>query len=238
MFTYLGKFLVLLNAFVAVAVLAFAASAYVTRLDPAEAVDASGMKLTDKLKKADGLAATAQKGYAPELARVADAEAALFDLRKKIDARFAEAKGDKLFNIYDSNNSVLWDSPKERQLTAPGLEARALKGVDTLAKDLTDLRDAASVSIGKIDAAAVKLLALNTEVADLNAQWKWLDRIGKQSDKELAILEDLRVNWEGRGGSLTRRRNQLQARLESLTADPPAKVQNPAPPPAPFTLGR
>ena len=220
MTTYLGKLLVLLNAFAAVAVLAFAAAAYVTRLDPAEAVDAAGVKLTDKLKKADALAATAQKGYAPELARAMDTEAALFDLRRRVAARLAEADANRLYNIYDTNNSVVWESPKERELVGP--DNKPLKGLDAISKDLADRRAQAAESITKIDAAAARLNELNAEVADLNAQWKWLDRIAKRHDAELAVLDDVRVNWENRGGSLQRRRTQLQTRLDALGGPPPA----------------
>ena len=251
MFTYLGKLLVLLNAFAAVAVLAWAASAFVTRFDPNEAVDASGVKLTDKVKKANTAAAAAQVGYAPELARVGAAEARLEALRLKIDARLKQADESKFYNIYDSTGAakpdpdnpdaldrverLVWDSPADREIK--GLNGKSLRGVGVISKELADERAAASASIEAMEASVKNLNALNAEVVALNDRFAWLEGIGKRHDTEIATLVDLRVNWENRSGSLLRRRTQLIGRLDDLKVAPMKVGAAPAVPgPSALTL--
>lgn len=254
MFTYLGKLLVLLNAFGAVAVLAWAVSAYVTKFDPNEAVDVTGEKLTDKVKRLDSAALTAQKGYAPELARVANAEYWLFDVKEKIDARLQQAETGSFFDIYESTGTranpndkdnpvnpnpldrvdrVVWTSDKSREIK--GLDGKPLSGVTTITKQLTDEQTAAAESIAAMKVSVDELTALNVQIAALNDRYAWLDVIDKRHTAEIGVLVDLRVNWENRGGSLQRRRNQLIGRLEDLknkaSAVPPAPTG-----PSAFTL--
>ena len=242
MFTYLGKFLVLLNAFAAVAVLAWAASAYFTRVDAAEAVDVSGEKLTDQVKRLDRAAVAAQAGYAPELDRVAVADARLFDLKAKIAARLQQAETGTFYNIYldpgpnqrdpsdpnalDRVGRLTWESPMNRQIK--GLDGQALRGVEQMTKELADEQKAASDHIAAIQKSVQELTTLNTHIAALDARYKWLEEVGKRHEAEIPVLADLRVNWENRGGSLLRRRNQLIRRLEDLTG---SKVGAAAPPP-------
>ena len=235
--TYLGKLLVLLNAFAAVAVFAFAASAYVTRVDAVDAVDANGVKLTDKVKKANEAAVAAQGGYPDAVAKVSAAEAALFLQKGRIEARLNEASDDKLFNIYDATGQVTWDSLKGRELK--GLDGNPLKGVDIIEKQLADEQTAAAESTATMKKATDTLLALDTEIATLNDRHAWLDVIGKRHAAEIGVLIDSRVNWENRGGSLDRRRNQLIGRLEDLKGKvgaaapvPPGPAALTAPPPA------
>lgn len=257
MFTYLGKLLVLLNAFAAVAVLAWAVSAYATHVDPAEAVDAAGEKLTDKVKRLDRAAATAQTGYAPELARVTDAEARLFDLRKKIADRLQQAEGGVFYDIHETAGAkdptnpnafdrvgrLVWTEDPKR--VVKGLDGKPLRGVTQMTADLTSEQKAAGAHIEAI-ALLVKgdrennidgLATLNEDIDKLDARYKWLTAVNLKHAAELPVLADLRVNWENRSGSLQRRRNQLILRLEDLkgskvgVAAPPAVT-----PPTSFTL--
>lgn len=229
MLTYLGKLLVLLNAFAAVAVLAWAVSAYVTKFDPNEAVDVAGEKLTDKVKRLDAAAGTAQRGYPPELLRVAAAEQRLFDIKGKIAARLQEAETGTFYeitenpgvrgtpanpNAIDRVDRLVWTSEKGKELL--GEDDKPLRGVAAITKEWTDEQKAAADSIDAVKKSAERLNALNAEIAALNDRYAWLDVIGKRHDAETAVLVDLRVNWENRSGSLQRRRTQLIGRLEDL----------------------
>ncbi len=244
MFTYLGKFLVLLNAFAAVAVLAWAASAYFTRVDAADAVDTAGEKLTEKVKRLDDRAAKVQTGYAPELGRVADADARLQDLRAKVAARLEQADKGTFYNIELARggakdpanpNAVSrvgnydWTTDPARQIKS--LDGKTpLAGVDQMRKSLIDQQTDASTHIDGIEKAVKAQTLLNADIDTLNARFAWLDERFKKHEIETPVLADLRVNWENRGGSLARRRNQLLLRLDDLKG---AKVG--VVPPAPTT---
>lgn len=255
MFTYLGKFLVLLNAFVAVAVLAWALSAYATRVDPTEAVDPYGEKLTDKVKRLDSAAATAQKGYEPELVRVAAAEARLFDLRAKITARLDQAEKGTFYDIYlaptagtplppnpldptglERVDRVVWDNDPKRLIK--GLDGKDLRGVAIMAKELADEQKAATDHIAAIQKSVDQLSVLNQQIVALDARHKWLTAVAERHAAETPVLADLRVNWENRAGSLQRRRNQLLTRLEDLKGSKVGAAAPPTvtPPASSFTL--
>lgn len=230
MFTYLGKFLVLLNAFAAVAVLAWAVSAYTTHVDPAEAIDTGGEKLIDKVKRLDKTAAVAQTGYAPELARVADAEARLFDLRDKIAKRLDQAESGTFYDIYETPGAsrpnpldpggldrvdrVVWENDPKRAIK--GLDGKPLRGVIQMTADLTSQQATAGAHIDALQKSVQQLAALNTQIDALDARYEWLTAVALKHAAELPVLADLRVNWENRSGSLQRRRNQLLLRLEDL----------------------
>lgn len=241
--TAIGKFLVLLNAFAAVAVFAWAVSAYATHIDPAEAVDPNGEKLTDKVKRFDRAAVTAQNGYAPELARVTDAEARLFDLRKRIDDRLKQADSGVFYDIYDSPQTggkdptnpnavdrygrLVWSDKDEPKRVIKGLDGKPLRGVDPMTADLKAEQDAAGAHVLAIKQKVDELTALNAEVNKLDARYEWLTKVNLKHAAEIPVLADLRVNWESRSGSLQRRRSQLILRLEDLTG---GKVGAAAPP--------
>lgn len=230
MLTYLGKLLVLLNAFAAVAVLAWATSAYVTKVDPNEAVDVAGERLTAKVKRLDATAKVAQRGYAPELVRVGQAEQRLADIRGKIAGRLEEAETGTFFNIYadepdaapprlnpnalDRYSPLRWDSPKGQELK--GEDLKPLKGVAVISKEWTDELRAASEAIAATKLSVEDMTALNADIAALNARYAWLEEIDRRHTAETAVLVDLRVTWENRGGSLQRRRSQLINRLDDL----------------------
>lgn len=254
MLTYLGKFLVLLNAFAAVAVVAWAVSAYSTRVDAVDAVDTAGEKLVDKVKRLDKRAADAQVGYAPALGQVADADARLADLRANIAKRLKQADGGTFYNIYttagpnvkdpanpnalDRVDRVVWtDDPKQQ---VKGLDGKPLAGVQQVRKLLDDEQKAAGASIDAIERSVKALTGLNAEVAALDARYAWLEEVGRRHEAELPVLADLRVNWENRSGSLARRRTQLLLRLEDLKGSKvgtsPVPTVPPPAGPADFTL--
>ncbi len=227
MLTYLGKFLVLLNAFAAVAVLAWAAAVYFTRVDAADAVDTSGEKLTEKVKRLHERAVKVQAGYAPELDEVAKADARLFALRGNIARRLDQSEKGVFYDIYgprvaDPTNpnavtrvgNYVWTDDPARQVKA--LDGKALAGVDQMRKSLIDEQTAASTHIDGIEKSVKALTVLNGDIDGLNARYAWLDERFKKHEIEAPVLADLRVNWENRGGSLQRRRNQLILRLEDL----------------------
>ncbi len=242
MFTYLGKFLVLLNAFAAVAVLSWATAAFFTRVDAADAVDTAGEKLTDKVKRLDDRAFKVQTGYAPELDRVAEADARLQDLRAKVAARLEQADTGTFYNIELARggakdpanpNAVTrvgnydWSTDPARKILS--LDKKTpLAGVEQMRKSLIDQQTDAAAHITVIDKAVKELTVLNADVDTLNGRFAWLDERLKKHEIETPALADLRVNWENRGGSLARRRNQLLLRLDDLKG---AKVG--AVPPAP-----
>jgi hypothetical protein len=248
--TAFGKFLVLLNAFGAVAVLAWAVSAYATRIDPAEAVDTSGEKLTDKVKRLDRAAVAAQSGYAPELARVTDAEARLFDLRAKIDARLKQAEGGVFYDIYaspgqsqpnpldphafDRVDRLVWENDPKRVIK--GLDGTPLKGVKDMTDALSSQQKAAKDSVDAIKASVATLADLNAQIDALDARYKWLTAVNLKHAAEIPVLADLRVNWENRSGSLQRRRNQLITRLEDLKGSKVGTAPPTVTPPSSFTL--
>jgi hypothetical protein len=254
MLTYLGKFLVLLNAFAAVAVVAWAVSAYCTRIDAVDAVDTAGEKLVDKVKRLDKKAADAQAGYAPALGQVADADARLAALREQIAKRLKQANEGTFYNIYtvagpnvkdpanpnalDRVDRVVWaDDPKQQ---IKGLDGKPLQGVQQVQKLLEDEQKAAGASIDAIDRSIKALTDLNAEVTALDVRYAWLEEVGRRHEAELPVLADLRVNWENRSGSLSRRRTQLLLRLEDLKGSKVGAVPVPTVPtpanPADFTL--
>src|SRR3954454_9410054 len=109
MLTNLGKLLVLLNAFAAVAVLSWAPSAYFPRVDAVDAVDAAGENLVAKVKRLDKKAAEAQVGYAPALEEVARADARLYDLKVQIAKRLKQADDGVFYDIHESQPAVARD---------------------------------------------------------------------------------------------------------------------------------
>ena len=244
MFTYLGKFLVLLNAFAAVAVLAWSAAVYFTRVDAADAVDTTGEKLVDKVKRLNDRAVKVQAGYAPELDEVAKADARLFVLRQNIERRLDQSEKGVFYDIYGPRmdrdpvnpnaitrvGNYVWTDDPARQIKA--LDGKPLVGVDEMRANLIREQTAAVTHIEGIEKSVKVLTVLNGEIDTLNARYAWLDERAKKHDAEMPFLADLRVNWENRGGSLSRRRNQLLLRLEDLKG---AKVG--AVPPAPAPTG-
>jgi len=251
MLTNLGKLLVLLNAFASVAVLSWAAAAFFTRVDAVDAVDAAGEKLVDKVKRLDKKAAEAQIGYAPALEEVARADARLYDLKAQIAKRLTQADGGVFYEIHDTQPAVrdssnpsaferfgriVWtDDPKR---VVKGLDGKPLAGVDQMRKNLIDEQTAASNSIDGIEKSVKALTGLNAEVDTLDARHAWLKEVARRHEAEMPVLADLRVNWENRGGSLQRRRNQLLLRLEDLKGAKVGAAPTVTPPgnPAVFTL--
>jgi hypothetical protein len=253
MLTYVGKFLVLLNAFAAVAVLAWSVAAYTTRVDAADAVNpVSGEKWVDEVKAWDAKAKDVQRGYAPALKDVADAEARLYTLREQIARRLKQADDGKFYDIYvtpqggakDNPNSfervgrIDWSDDPKREVK--GLDGKPLAGVLQMRANLVREQEAASGHIATLEKAAKELTALNAEITALDARYAWLQEVAKRHEAEYPVLVDLRVNWENRGGSLQRRRNQLLLRLDDLKGSKVGAVAPPAAPaptgPAAFTL--
>lgn len=230
MLTNLGKLLVLLNAFAAVAVVSWAVAAYCTRVDAADAVDAGGENLVAKVKRLNDAAAKVQTGYAPALEEVARADARLYELKGQIDKRLKQADGGVFYEIHDSQPAgardpanpnafervgrIVWTDDPKRQVK--GLDGKPLAGVDQMRKLLIDEQTAASASIDAIGKSVSELTKLNGEVDALDARQAWLQEVLRRHDAEMPVLADLRVNWENRGGSLERRRTQLILRLEDL----------------------
>lgn len=248
MFTYLGKFLVLLNAFASVVVIAWALAAYLTRVDPVDAVDATGENIVEKVKRLDKRATEVQAGYAPELGRVAEADARLQDLRVKIAARLDQSEKGKFYDIYavrggqkDPTNpnavakvgNIIWAEDPAREIKA--LDGKPLAGVDQMRKSLIDEQSASSTHIDGIERSVKALTVLNGEIDTLNARYAWLDERMKKHEQEMPVLADLRVNWENRGGSLLRRRTQLLLRLDDLKG---VKVGSPSPSPSAITTNK
>ncbi|MCU0704167.1 MAG: hypothetical protein MUF18_09360 [Fimbriiglobus sp.] len=245
--TAIGKFLVLLNAFVSVAVLSWALSAFLTHIDAADAVDATGEKLTEKLKRLNDKATQVQAGYAPALEEVARADARLYELKGRIAARLKQADDGVFYDIHmaratgrdvanpnglDRVGRIDWTDDPTRVIK--GLDDKPLAGVEQMRKNLIDEQKAASDSIDALDRSAKALTVLNAEVTTLDARYAWLDEVLKRHEAEIPVLEDLRVNWQNRGESLQRRRGQLIRRLDDLKG---SKVGvSPAEAPSPTVL--
>ncbi len=253
MLTYVGKFLVLLNAFAAVAVLAWSVAAFTTRVDAVDAVNpVSGEKWVDEVKAWDAKAKDVQRGYAPALKDVADAEARLYTLRDQIARRLKQADDGVFYDIYVTPQGGAKDNPSsfervgridwndDPKRVIKGLDGKPLAGVDQMRKSLLDEQNAASAHIDAIEKAVNTLAALNADVTALDARYAWLQEVAKRHEAEYPVLVDLRVNWENRGGSLQRRRNQLLLRLDDLKGSKVGAVSPPAVPapagPAAFTL--
>lgn len=251
MLTTVGKVLVLLNAFAAVAVIAWALSAFLTRVDAADAVDASGEKLTDKVKRLDTAAVAAQRGYAPALDRVAEADARLFVLKDNIAKRLKQADEGVFYeireapgpgvkdptnpNALDRYGRIVWTDDPAKQIK--GLDGKPLAGVAQMRKNLIDEQTASVAHIDAIEKSIKALTGLNAEVTALDGRYSWLEEVGKRHTAELPVLGDLRVTWENRSGSLQRRRNQLLLRLDDLKGAKVGAVPTvPAPGPASITL--
>lgn len=248
MLTYVGKFLVLLNAFAAVAVLAWSVAAYTTRVDAADAVNpVSGKKWVDEVKDWGDDARSVQRGYAPALKEVTDAETRLYTLRANIARRLKQADDGVFYDIYDTKPGGAKDNPNNFERVGPPIwtddPSRVMKsedkktplaGVGQMQKSLLDEQTAASGHIDAIEKAVKTLTALNADITALDARYAWLQEVAKRHEAEYPVLVDLRVNWENRSGSLQRRRNQLLLRLDDLKG---SKVGAVAPPVAPAPTG-
>jgi hypothetical protein len=253
MLTYVGKFLVLLNAFAAVAVLAWSVAAYTTRVDAVDAVNpVTGEKWVAEMGEwngkdgKDSRAREIQKGYAPALKEVADAEARLFVLRGQIARRlkqaddgvfykiFADQKGGIRANPTDFERVGALDWTDDPKRVETGQDQKTpLAGVIAMRKNLEDQQAAASAHLDAIVKAVDQLTALNADITALDARYAWLQEVAKRHEAEYPVLVDLRVNWENRSGSLQRRRNQLLLRLDDLKGAKVGAVPPPAVPAGP-----
>jgi hypothetical protein len=232
MITNLGKLLVLLNAFAAVAVLSWAMSAYLNRQDSDLAVDANGEKLTDKVKRLNGELNVAQSVFGPEYAAVNEAELRLEDIRRKIAAHDAQTQSGVFFNIFDDNPTavdpanpkaldnrrrILW-LPLAADRQIKGVDGTPLKGVDAVQKELQDEGRKIADAITALKASVKASDALSVEITALNARTARLQRILLAFNDETVYLGDQQVNWDDRIATLRKRNTQLQTRLTELSA--------------------
>ena len=251
MITNIGKLLVLLNTFVAVAILSWALAAYLNRQDSELAADEKGEKLTDKVKRLNGELNTAQAVFGPDFAAVGDAEVRLADIRARIAAHDAQTQGGTFFNIYDDapaapdpanpkgldkKRRVLW-LPLAADRQIKGVDGTPLKGVDAVQKELQDearkISDFTKSLKGTVDSSN----ALSVEIAALNARAARLQRILLALGDETFYLGDQQVNWDDRIATLKKRNTQLQARLTELaTGNKAAATPSAATTPATVTL--
>lgn len=246
MITNVGKLLVLLNAFVAVGVLAWSLSAYLNRQNPDDAVDEAGEKLTDKVKRLQAEANVAQTPVAPEFAAVAAAEARLADIKKKIAARLQEAETGTFYDIYEARaqgpdpndptgltrvRRVLWGQlDKGRQIV--GIDKTPLKGVEAMQKELQDESAKIQARVTGITTKVKESDVLSDEILAHDTRSARLRRILDGLTVTTEYQSDLRVNWDDRTATLQRRNRQLTGRLAELGAT----KADAAPPTATLTL--
>lgn len=247
MITSVGKLLVLLNAFVAVGVLAWSLSAYLNRQNPEDAADEAGEKLTDKVKRLQAEANVAQTAVAPEFAAVAAAEVRLADIRTKIAARLKEAETGTFYDIYETRSQapdpndptgltrvrrVLWGQlDKSRQIL--GIDKTPLKGVEAMQKELQDESSKIQASVKGIGEKVDESNRLSDEILAHDTRAARLRRILEALVAETEYMTDLRVSWDDRTATLQRRNRQLTERLGQLGAN---KADTAPPPVAALTL--
>jgi septal ring factor EnvC (AmiA/AmiB activator) len=234
MITTLGKLLVLLNAFVAVAVLSWALSANLNRQDSEQAVDESGEKLTDKVKRLNAELTTAQATFAPAVAAVGDGEAKLADYQARIRARLQESQTGEFYDLYSPV-----DQPQGPDAADPKAFARTrrlewgqlpaarkikgtdgvtpLRGVEAIQKELQDEGGKITAFTESIRKSVDAIGTLSTEIQGLNDRIARLRRILAAHESEIAALGDDRVNWDDRVGTLQKRNRQLQTRLRTVS---------------------
>lgn len=247
MITSVGKLLVLLNAFLSIAILSWAVSAYLNRQDPEQAVDERGEKLTDKVKRLNGELNTAQAAIGPAYAAVTDAEGRLADIRRKIAARDTEALRGGFYDIFDNPRQgealpadpanpfaldrlrrINWGRlPAARQIR--GADGAPLKGVEVVSQELQDEGGKIAAFSASIKKSIAQSNALSLDIQAFNARTTRLARILAGLEEETAFLADQQVNWTDQTATLRKRNTQLGGRLKDLGTGPVAAAAAPLP---------
>jgi hypothetical protein len=218
--TAIAKLLVLLNAFVAVAICSWAIATYINRTDPAEAADLAGEKLNAKVKRQNDEVKLAQQSYPGRLGDIDAAETDLAQVKFKIKQRLDQAlTGTFVRNPIPMGKIDLIDKP-DPALSPPilGLDGKPLQGRKKLEKELDESVRRASDASKEIEGYAKEQSEIGPKINVQDARAARLKFILLAHFNEIEYLGDEKVNWENRTVSLVRRRNQLQTRLADLEA--------------------
>jgi hypothetical protein len=244
MITTVSKLLVFLNVFAAVAILSWALSAYLNRIDPAEAADEKGEKLTDKVKRLNGELTAAQSVFGPTHSAVSDAEIRLADIKAKIAARDKQASTGGFYDIFDTPRPgealppdstglerlrrINWSLqlPPARQIK--GADGTPLKGVEVVQRELEDEGGKITAFAGTIKDSVAKAHTLSDDIRTLNSKSARLARILAALEEETAFLADQKINWFDQTVTLNKRNAQLSTRLKDLGATTKVGVTPPA----------
>jgi hypothetical protein len=227
--TLIGKFLVFLNLIVGVGVAVISTAVYTERptwFDTPEGSDKGpfvpGFTFAQMKTETDSLGravVTANKAWGESRDALEKAEALRDDRKAKLDARLAEAHKTGIFELVRDPETKMVDADKkgpavvgpdgdplrgaDTLLELPGSEiTRAKTGLTDLAKELADLR--------------VELVKKIEERDLLESQRRKQVAIRETVLNELYFLRDFGVNWDEERDTVTRRKRQLDTRIQKL----------------------
>jgi len=230
--TAIAKLLVLLNVFAAGALCSWAVATYVNKIDPAEAVDLAGEKLTAKIKRQSNEARQGQSNFPQGLVDIDKADREYTAMKGRIKQLLDQAlTGTFVRNPIPQGRIDLINNPDpglSPQIL--GLDGQPLRGRKQLEKELDESVRTAAAASTEIETLTKLQAEIGPRINTEDARAARLKTIFQAQLSEIEYLSDERVNWENRGVSLGRRRNQLQNRLTELEAAVKANTDAPANP--------
>lgn len=232
--TFLGKLFVLANAIFSVAVMTWAISAYVNRIDWAVVEYEPGKTLDAKVKDLTAAIKNVQATNGPGQTVTAQAEADLEWRRKAIAVRRQEALTGTFYNQYTEPGEVIavvdprddpsdpsvksyrqiWGKlPKEKLIY--GVDKQPIKGLSLLQAELTgQIADAVKASVELAESIEEHTKVVK-ELGDFKIRLERQGRIINELTDEREFLSDSRVNYDEQLVTLTKRNKQLLGRLAS-----------------------
>ena len=232
--TFLGKLFVLANAVFSVAVMTWAISAYLNRVDWAAVEYEPGKTLDAKVKELAASIKNVQATNGPGQTATAYAEADLEWRRRRIAERRLEAVNGTFYNQYSEPGEVVTvadprDNPADplvtsyRQIwgTLPptkrifGVDKQPIQGLATLQTKLNaQIADAVTYS-DDLAKSIEEHNMLTKELGDFKVRIERQGRIRDELANEREFLSDARVNYEEQLATLAKRNRQLLGRLAS-----------------------
>jgi len=232
--TFLGKLFVIANAVFSVAVMTWAISAYINRIDWAAVEYEPGKKLDDKVKELAASIAKVQAANGPGQDVTARAEIDLEWRRKRIAERKLEAVNGTFYTQYSEPGETVTvadkrDDPSDplvtsyRQIWGPlaptkrifGIDKQPLKGLVVLQNELNkQIVDAVTYS-DELAKNIEEHNKLTKELGDFKIRIERQGRIQGELSNEREFLSDARVNYEEQLVTLAKRNKQLLGRLAS-----------------------
>lgn len=234
--TFLGKLFVLANAVFSVAVMTWAISAYVNRIDWSKVEYEPGKTLDVKVKELAASIKNVQASYGPGQTTTAQAEADLEWRRRRIAERRQEAITGTFYNQYtdtgekyDPPSGDARDNPADPLVTSYrqiwgklpkekliyGVDKQPIKGLATLQNDLNAQIDLAVKHSDDLAKSIAEHNQVTKELGDFKIRIERQGRIREELGNEQEYLSDTRVNFEEQLVTLTKRNRQLVGRLAS-----------------------
>lgn len=226
--TAIGKLFVFINLFAAMAILTWATSITVNRLDWVDRKTDSGVVkgqitlLKDDINVASRAITQAQTGYGVRTKRLAGIEKTRADRLEKFEARLTKAKqgtfAEQILMVDHPNPDfrALIDLNQEGEVVRDSA-GQPLRGVEALQNDLNREIDLAIEAAKKVQELRKEFETVSKSILEADDKIVVQREILENLRLQEQVLADLQINWDEELRALEVRRKQLESRLSDIS---------------------